>query len=130
MIEEYVSFEIATFLKDKGFNFVGAYDHESFMIYKKVSKELVRASTINCMNEYIFAPTLSLAQKFLRDKCNLIITIFPIYDDENCIIKYDWAIYNSMFIPSIAYHGQPEVRNFSTYEDALKNALEECIKIY
>lgn len=113
MIEEdYVSFETAKLLKDKGF------DGSVSVHYNELG------STIMCCNpiskNWIKCPTIQMAMKWLRDIHGLFIHI-DIIREASCWtadiqdIKNDVAIY-------------PVKEDFPCYEEACESAIKYCLE--
>lgn len=122
--ENYVSFETAKLLKEKGF------DEECDYLY--VDGELVRAQGCACnwnKGETLFAdyknecsaPTLQLAMKWLRKKYN--IHIEPRYFPMPNIYRYV-IIHSPVTIENINSHPQ----YFNTYEEACETAIKYCLE--
>lgn len=118
--EDYVSFETAKLLKEKGF------DSECDYLY--VNGNIVRAQGYRCnwnKGETIFtnyknecsAPTLQMAMKWLREVHDVIINIF--YDGE----EEAWcAEYYRMLIGDYVLIG-----HYKTYEQACETAIKWCL---
>ena len=84
-MEDYVSFEVAKLLKGKGFDeYCGYYssngEYCGYCVYNHRGKD------------YISAPTLQMAMKWLREVHNLHIDIFVTYKDG--IPHYQWSVDN------------------------------------
>ena len=105
MIEEdYVSFEVAKGLKEKGFN---EYCEKSYSLDGKLYS--------NFPDDCILAPTLQMAAKWLRVVHKIDLCVFPCYYDY-CLYGYDCKIYkNKELLCSLA--------RFKTYEEAMNEAL-------
>lgn len=132
--EDYVSFETAKLLKEKGF------DAECDYLY--VDGQLVRAQGCACnwnSGETLFtdyknecsAPTLQMAMKWLREKHNLHIEIritnHSMSDMIN-LVKYYWVIANTETgrwrDESTIY----TVKAFDKSEEACEDAIKHCLK--
>lgn len=124
--EDYVSFEVAKLLKEKGF------DEESWCLYDLVSKKFAREIVTldfrynhNLPNYVASAPTLQTAMKWLRKVHN--IGIFP---STYCLLKdgevthpYGTCITNLLTHEIIVDDCLPA----ETYEDAIEKALIYCL---
>ena len=151
--EDYVSFEIAKLLKEKGFD--GKCAHvwveekgnkpicmgmSSFVEGEEVAdRETVEAAT-DYANEYMFknlyvaylCPTLQMAMKWLREVHNQIIipnvrTEDPISGIINCYIVGIW------YIPknnggSLCFISPTPENGYSTYEQACEAAIKYCLE--
>lgn len=118
--EDYVSFETAKHLKEKGF------DEKCHMCWDEVTKTMESADEYATNSEllatYISAPTLQMAMKWLREVHNLHIVLLPFPDG-----TYDWEAYVisegkcqcKRRIP--AYYGY-------TYEQACIEGIHYCLE--
>ena len=117
--EEYVSFETAKLLKEKGFNV------ECLMSY--VDKELMNVydsdfpseyELVNCDSEVVDAPTLQMAMKWLREIHNLHVDIDPSEGDwkPNIIELENWSCVDN-----------GEISICNTYEQACEAAIKYCL---
>ena len=117
--EDYVSFEVAKLLKDKGFNepTIGTYNIESKNPI--LVERPIRA--IHC-EAIISAPTLQMAMKWLREVYN--IHIVPIHvENKNYRVKINGLSIFELDNPSIYLYGKYEY----VIDFAIKYALEHLI---
>ena len=124
--EDYVSFETAKLLKEKGF------DWSSYCHYRLDNGELCRFNT-NCstnieQNNYITAPTLQMAVKWLRDVHNLIISVeFTIHGwlcDITKIVRD-----SNGFIVNINHGvGDDALPYCDEYEKSCETAIKYCLE--
>ena len=132
--EDYVSFETAKLLKEKGF------DGSVSVHYNELG------STIMCCNpiskNWIKCPTLQMAMKWLRKMHNIHIEVNLSFSEDP--IKYPPFYYvyvldsksgNSVIDPAARIDGlNPLVdvdntpRNFNTYEEACEAAIKYCLE--
>ena len=147
--EDYVSFEIARLLKEKGF------DGECRAFWKDWKGEIRLCSCNNAhMFEYchnsmleryndaeetnIAAPTLQMAMKWLREEHNLVITILPILSriDHSTAMMNGWrsdvsriklSIYGSIVDVVDGIDGG-NIPNCDTYEQACEAAIKYCLE--
>lgn len=118
--EDYVSFEVAKLLKDKGFNapvWTRYEDDEDKDVifgdkYDWNSSPMGQTST----------PTLQMAMKWLREVHNICITIYP--DKEN---GYEAVLYNikddvEIILQSFGIYGS------HIFEDSYEEAVEAALK--
>lgn len=114
--ENYVSFEIAKLLKEKGFNepCVYVYRHDSSEDIWDADKE-----DIACQK-----PTLQMAMKWLRN--NFHLEIYPFHDaiQEN----NDWwyRIEHHSKGCSLTEHESDVI--YKTYEEACESAIKYCLE--
>jgi len=116
--EDYVSFEIAKLLKEKGF------DYPSYCHYRLNNGELCNFNTnynTNLkQNDYITAPTLQMTMDWLREYHCLWINIYP-------LTSYRWTW-------SIWFMNEPDrkmgeaLQSISTYKEACEAAIEYCLE--
>ena len=117
--EDYVSFEIAKLLKEKGFNepTIGIYykdgTFEYFSLNKWNSKFIIPIS----------APTLQMAMKWLREVHNLHITIKPYITTEG--IMYVLEIYK---LKSDRFTLLNSKAGFEKSEEACEAAIKYCLE--
>jgi len=138
MIEEiYCSFEQAKALKELGFPTIlnasySCYDEKGTLLHncplKRVEGVLFNfktgEQTVLSSTEYLYAPTLSLAQKWLREEKDLFIDIYLIRDT---IHLYSYLIYK--LIGSSSTIGEGQGTDYATYEDALSAGIDKCIEL-
>lgn len=111
--EDYVSFEVAKLLKEKGF------DEPCRAIYEE---KILRINTLcdyfnSELSSYVCAPTLQMAMKWLREIHNIFIEISvdEMLKDEG----YQWALYNN---------DTKEIKPYAGWRDLYEEACEEAIK--
>lgn len=112
MRDELISLETAKLAREKGFNEGCLYYYQGGVV-----------DTDGCYNHYNMgaeeiysAPTQSLLQRWLRERKNAHIEIYPVFPSPN-IVKYGrWIVADAitMKIP---------IEYFDTYEQALEDAL-------
>ena len=121
MNENYVSFETAKLLKEKGFDI--PYDSFRGVYINGVFKRLNPGDCFlhNCGDEIVEVCSLQLAMKWLREKhkINVEVRYFPTPD------IYRYVILRSpMTIENIDSHPQ----YFNTYEQACESAIKYCLE--
>lgn len=130
--EDYVSFETAKLLKEKGFDesCYQKYDNEGYLSFNHVGYINNEKS---CDDFYALAPTLQMAMKWLREIYNLFFEI-GFGNDCNGKFLYMTDIYD---LTNNAVYGKykPIVEaddyltdNPKTYEDAVEAALKYCLE--
>ena len=120
--EDYVSFEVAKLLKEKGF------DEKCFTVYNNDGKFYDTRYGIAPSIE-IPAPTLQMAMKWLRENHNIHITGVPNGIGENVFYmgiyrKYD---YGWTYISDCLDEEYKEAE-FYTPEEACEAAIKYCLK--
>ena len=125
--EDYVNFEIAKLLKEKGF------DAECDYLY--VDGKLIRTHGCSCNwndGEMLFAdyknecsaPTLQMAMKWLREVFNLFISI-QIHTDGS----YIWYVYNTIYDTCKGTDADKESDSLQhSYEEACEAAIKYCLE--
>lgn len=117
--EDYVSFETAKLLKEKGFD-----SYPLFPCYKEDNGKFIECpTTLDTINySFIPAPTIQRAMKWLRKVHNLYINIWADPKDvEN-------NNFNTIFRAQV-YNGNSNygTSEYSTYEDAAEAAIKYCL---
>ena len=124
--EDYVSFETAKLLKEKGFNerICHYYDDEEFL-HKNTGLYLCNSAELDGR---ITAPTLQMAMKWLRENFNInpvpyalsLGWAFDIFDLSNRDITGCKKLF-SMDLPS-------ESECYNSYEEACEAAIKYCLE--
>ena len=122
--EDYVSFETAKLLKEKGF------DEFCRAFYVK-SKEMGIEFFISTNNKNYnspsvpatSAPTLQMAMKWLREEHNLYIDPYP--EDNNTWCLIIWKLYPKRVIQC---DGKYDDYSYSTYEKGCEAAIKYCLE--
>ena len=119
--EDYVSFEIAKLLKEKGF------DEPCYTCYlnKEVSHYDYLSTNFELIDDVISAPTLQMAMKWLREVHNIHIVLHPYTDMEG----HNW----SFIFDKFTYGCWQELAiyitdSWNTYEDACEAAIKYCLE--
>ena len=118
--EDYVKFETAKLLKDKGFDeYCGYYnsdgEHCGYCVYNHKGKD------------YISAPTLQMAMKWLREVKDIYIDVtsrFSFNADKDVCFSYSIKLvdkYKSNWIAN-------EDGEWLTYEEACEAAIKYCLE--
>lgn len=115
LLEDYVSFETAKLLKEKGFtaNIHGMYDHDGKFC----------EATFTDVEPYYscYAPTLQMAMKWLREVHKLHVDVDPSEGDWNptVITLEDWTCAEK-------FGDNIPIQN--TYEEACEAAIKYCLE--
>jgi hypothetical protein len=118
IIEDYVSFEIAKLLKEKGFK-ENCYA-EYYVPTKEFNHFEYEGNNNENYEEWITAPTLQMAMKWLKETHNILIV--PDYEYECDSTPYLYKIYR------LGENGKPErigVKGVSYDED--NNPIEQIV---
>lgn len=121
--EDYVSFETAKLLKDKGFNetsnTIGTYDlNGSFYLYKHE-----KGYNHNHLHTWYSAPTLQMAMKWLREVHSLFPVVEPFLTEETKPKYWVYVIWHN----SIPKYMQSKL-NYYTPEEACEAAIKYCLE--
>ena len=133
IIEDYVSFETAKLLKEKGFDgdtascYILEDSTHHIMSDKVVQSEYYESQDSNEHGHLIQAPTLQMAIKWLREEYKIMITIIPqevnVGVDRMCYAIY--RITEDLYQP--LYNGK--VGNLvDSYEEAVEAAIKYCLE--
>ena len=117
--EDYVSFETAKLLKEKGFNECCRAFHSPSRKLFYSSHDIKNFEDGKTIGRAIAAPTHQMAMKWLREVHNIIIVIEP--HSYNCMEEktssYDFSIWYG------DNYEHPLTTNYSTYEEAVEAAI-------
>lgn len=120
--EIYVSFEIAELLKKAGFDW--KCEHPYFNgIFDKNSYE---PNNFLDATYQIAAPTLEIAQKWLREVKDIDIYIFPTTNNKRGCV-YECGI--KTFGRALWIKGQPYTTQYDTYEEAQEAGIKKALEI-
>lgn len=126
--ECYVSFEIAKLLKEAGFDWEEHYPRN--FCYVNDNTELFDKSVLkNYIGEddvIYLAPTLEVAQRWLREVKDIDVYIFPTTNNKiGCV--YEWGI--KTFGRALWVEGQPYTNQYETYEEAQETGIKKALEI-
>jgi hypothetical protein len=135
--EDYVSFEVAKLLREKGFDesCYQKYDDEGYLSFNYVG--YINDDKL-CEDFYALAPTLQMAMKWLREVYHIEISVtfgFPFIDGKQQY-KYFWSIVRvcdnhleyPMDDPNNAFYNEEMADSYEeAVEAALKYSLENLI---
>ena len=116
--EDYVSFETAKLLKEKGFDepCYDFYDFDGIQHHCGTREPVISDGTVS-----IAAPSLALAMKWLREVHHLTIDVFHFRD---------WKV-NIKTIPDDYFkadYSYPELKPTETYEEACEDGIKYCLE--
>jgi len=125
--EYYVSLELAKLLKKAGFDWETeyAYVDELFCPMRSFS------SNFNSwgikIHEFVSAPTLDVAQRWLREVKN--IRLFVEGGNEYYVVE-SYIRYKNCWCPTGICHNGLEYERFNTYEEALEAGIKKHLKSF
>ena len=118
--EDFVSFEIAKLLKEKGF------EENCAALYHLRTGEIIQQGVGYVFNNsqwenFVSAPTLQMAMKWLREVHHLTVDVFH-FSNWKVIIK---TIPDDYFKADYDY---PELKPAETYEQACESGIKYCLE--
>jgi len=116
--EDYVSFETAKLLKEKGFT------ENCLMRYNKVGDLVEEAYKSNWNFQTIdySAPTLQMAMKWLREVHNINVDIVPIWNQK----RFEYQVF--VVTPENAKHCYIDDKLYLGYEQACEAAIKYSLE--
>ena len=118
--EDYVSFEIAKLLKEKGFDWEV---HRSYLVNDNVFIP-GDINDVPLRKDVIQIPTLQMSMKWLREVHSLYIDIVTSFSQDG--ICYTFSCFNTMDliqgIKGTSYH------EYQSYEEACEAAIKYCLE--
>lgn len=130
--EDYVSFETAKLLKEKGFENVchAVYDKDGIFINLL---QFVGNSNFKGVNEekISFAPTLQMAMKWLRKVHNIHIEVRITNHSLSSLInvpRYYWIIFNAKEVKWMDESTAHKPMSYETVEEACEAAIKYCLE--
>ena len=126
--ECYVSFEIAKLLKEAGFDWEEHYPRN--FCYVNDNTELFDKSVLKNYigdDDVIYlAPTLEVAQRWLREVKDIDVYIFPTTNNKRGCV-YEWGI--KTFGRALWVEGQPYTNQYETYEETQEAGIKKALEI-
>ena len=113
--EDYVSFETAKLLKEKGFN------EPCYTCYlnKELSHYDYLSTNFELIDDIISAPTLQMAMKWLREEHNIdILIIIGGFVEKGKV--YFCSVYKNLI-------NYGDLKECSTYEEACEAGIKHCL---
>ena len=132
--EDYVSFETAKLLKEKGFDEECWHWYEEDGYFKDSNDDYgFQSNSDHVSDDFICsAPTLQMAMKWLREDKKILISIFCHIDKGYwfCIQHFIDSLY--IFATSESIHRKEEIlgkiQYYDTYEQACEAAIKYCLE--
>ena len=121
--EDYVSFETAKLLKDKGFN------EPCYTCYlnKELSHYDYLSTNFELIDDVISAPTLQMAMKWLREVHGLHISLEPCYDYDSMHVVFLAFVQNVADVHEFM-DGRKNVASYPNAEKCYELALKYCLE--
>ena len=138
--EDYVSFEIAKLLKEKGFDESTSMVYMSYDHLCKLNRyDSIRNSNYNDITKNYFeytAPTLQMAMKWLREVYNIVIGVNVLNENNKGNTDYSnpdrwwyfWEFTDTKGVYKEELHPDPLSNEYSTYEEAAEAAIKYCLE--
>lgn len=130
--EYYVSPEVAKLLKEAGFDWecTMAYSIKENSLYGNIG--ITR--DFNHTDYFISAPTLEVAQRWLREVKNIAIYVCPSYkpienEDDRWIMKWEVSAMHYDIEDDQTDLGDIENEIFDTYESALESGIKKALEL-
>lgn len=126
--EDYVSFETAKLLKEKGFegySIFTIYDENAANAYIKElqEKHLPYSSDDPKLKEFYYTkPTLQMATKWLRRIYNINIDIVSVWNQK----RFEYQVF--VVTPENAKHCYIDDKLYLSHEEACEAAIKYCLK--
>ena len=124
--EDYVSFETAKLLKEKGFN----ENTDKQFNSDKIVGDYNITDRSRYPERYLDAPTLQMAMKWLREVHKLYITVVPFpLNFEHEDIQDGWGC-EVTHLSDLSYDGNYEFfqKRYPTHEEATEAAIKYCLE--
>jgi hypothetical protein len=128
--EDYVSFETAKLLKDKGFNQNCATYYLDGQVWRHYHGEVIPKG-----KQTYAAPTQAIAMKWLREVHNLFIEIqcYGCEADEKAHFEYSYVIseyvkFNTGICTTFGLEERNAKSKFPSYEEACEAAIKYCLE--
>jgi hypothetical protein len=121
--EDYVSFETAKLLKEKGFDEKCFYCFDDVIGESRLSRLMI-CNNSELVEHYYSAPTLQMAMKWLREVHKLCISITPQVTDDDGDGGCLWQF-------AITSHLEPlsiSLELYEQYEEACEVAIRYCLE--
>lgn len=126
--EDYVSFEVAKLLKEKGFNepCEGFYVNSDVLSHTLSNAKNSKWDGDKSTMGYISAPTFQMAMKWLREVYNIAISVYVFNRD--LPIKENEIHYTCDVATTKISSKEGHLRLTGTYEEACEAAIKYCLE--
>ena len=133
ILEDYVSFETAKLLKEKGFDESIRCWYDNFQDFHE---EGVRMCNTDCLPPTIMCPTLQMAMKWLREVHGIVICVSILNENNKGNDDYSnpdrwwyfFDIINAKGVYNEELQPNPLSNEYSTYEEAAEAAIKYCLE--
>ena len=131
--EDYVSFEIAKLLKEKGFDgdtascYILEDSTHHIMSDKVAQSEYYESQDSNEHGHLIQAPTLQMAMKWLREVYGLHISLDPCYDYDSMHVVFLAFVQNVADVHEFM-DGRKNVASYPNAEKSYELAIKYCLE--
>ena len=136
--EEYVSFETAKLLKEKGFDERTEFLYEKSKTFNNGNHKLIESYSLNkeLLPECYSAPTQSLVMRWLRETQKIVICINMLNENHKGNNDYTnpdrWWYYfdivNNKGVFREELQPEPLSNEYDSYEEACEAAIQYCLK--
>ena len=129
--EDYVSFEVAKLLKEKGFDESTSMVYMSYGDLCKLNRYYsIRNSNYNDITKNCFeytAPTIQMTMKWLREVCDIYVDISICVITKNTV-KYNINVYYKKHKNDSMYMGIHLTKECSKYEQACETGIKYSLE--
>ena len=123
--EYYVSSEVAKLLEKAGFDWKCRKCYNKGVLFDMEPDE-IRTQTPQHSSYDVLAPTLDVAQRWLREVKDIDVYIFPTTNTKReCV--YEWGI--KTFGRALWVEGQPYTNQHETYEETQEAGIKKALEI-
>lgn len=127
--EDYVSFELAKLLKEKGFDeeietLITPEGKIYYVDQNSVSRAChtkIKNSDINIYSEDCSCPTLQMVMKWLREVHHLVVSV----EYQVICPTFKWRIYDM----NSSDNKYTDFKHYDTYEEACKQGIQYCLAL-
>ena len=123
--ETCVNFEVAKLLKEAGFDWKCRKCYNKGVLFDMEPDE-IRTQIPQHSSYDILAPTLEVAQRWLREVKDIDVYIFPTTNNKRGCV-YEWGI--KTFGRALWVEGQPYTNQYETYEEAQEAGIKKTLEI-
>ena len=125
--ESYVSLEVAKLLKQAEFDWeIESYYNDGFFYPHDLTDFItLNYNALKHANAIYSAPTLAVAQKWLREVKNIFLYPIPVHVDK----KWNWRYWYIDVRDKDNTEQRYSVLNYITYESALEAGIKKCLEL-
>ena len=130
--EDYVSFETAKLLKEKGFDEdIDLWYDENGEIFSQHKYDISQDWRVKQGQEVYQCPTPQMAMKWLREVHNIHIEVRLTNHSFSSLIavpRYYWIIFNAKEVKWMDESTAHESMSYETFEEACEAAIKRCLE--